>query len=281
MTSLSSADKLSPMEWIIPRDCPVSPLTYILVAIAAFLMTSVSKGGFGGVGILAVPMMLMVAPGKFVLGMWLPLLVLCDICTIRAYPREWELRPILLLSPWMFAGILVGYVLLDVLTAGDVKLFVGALALAFVILEVARESLARWLRQHQERPPWRPTLWTTAPFGLVGGVSTMIAHSAGAVTTIYLLAQRMEKRAFVGTSGRYYFLFNSLKVPFYVKLGMINGLTLRQSLWMVPLAPLGVWIGSALNRRFPPQAFNRFVYVLLAVTAAYLLWESLAGGNGK
>jgi len=71
----------------------------------------VDKGGFGGVGMLSVPLLMMVAPAQFVLGMWLPLLVLCDIFTLRAYPKEWKLRPVLLLAPGAMCGLGIGYLL--------------------------------------------------------------------------------------------------------------------------------------------------------------------------
>lgn len=273
------------MTWILPPDCVVNPAAYIIVALAAFVMTGVSKGGFGGVGVLAVPMMMMVAPAELVLGMWLPLLILCDICTIRSYPKQWDPRPILLLTPWMLAGIVVGWLVLrhysDDTTGRAtqwIKVFVGGLAVFFALMEVVRIVVARRIAGWHDRPAWRPTWLTTAPFGLVGGVSTMLAHSAGAVTAIYLLAQRMDRRVFAGTSGRYYFLFNTLKVPFYA-LGLfgleyITLESLRLSLWLVPLAPLTVWAGSELNRHMSPTAFNKVVYVLLAIGGFYLIYEN-------
>ena len=89
------------MEWLIPNGYPGSPALYVFVTLVAFVMTGVSKGGFGGVGILAIPLMMMVAPADLALGMWLPLLILCDVFTLRAYPKEWLLRPIALLAPWV------------------------------------------------------------------------------------------------------------------------------------------------------------------------------------
>ena len=113
------------MDWVLPTDYAGHPAVYVLVALLALLMTGVAKGGFGGVGILAVPLMMLVAPAKLALGMWLPLLILCDICTLKAYPKEWTLRPIALLGPWMLAGILVGWALLKHVEPWMVKVFVG------------------------------------------------------------------------------------------------------------------------------------------------------------
>jgi uncharacterized membrane protein YfcA len=93
----------------------------------------------------------------------------------------------------------------------------------------------------------------------------------------------MEKRDFVGTQARFYFVFNSVKIPFYALVplmdprfeALITRETLVKSLWMLPLAPVTVWMGSALNNCMSPAMFHRVVYILLAVSGAYLLYANL------
>ncbi len=243
----------------------------MLVAVVALAMTGISKGGFGGIGALSIPLMLAVAPADFSLGMWLPLLVLCDVITLRHYPREWRWRPIKMMAPWMLAGLGIGWFLLGHLSPTATKVAVGIASLGFVGLDVARALLKRRIETHEEQPPFRPTWLTASPFGLAAGVSTMIAHAAGAITTIYFLPQRMDKRDFVGTQARFFFVVNSLKVPLYLQLALINRGTLTRSLWMVPLAPLFVWLGVVMNRRMSGVLFHRVMYVLLAISGASLV----------
>jgi len=183
----------------------------------------------------------------------------------------------------MLGGIVLGCLLLGQIEDRTVKLFVGGLAVGFVMLEGVRMVVARRVEAAAPGRAWRPYWLTAAPFGLAGGISTMLAHAAGAITTIYLLPQRLDKRAFVGTSARFYFVFNTLKVPFFVhpRLGIINEESLVKSLWLVPLAPLGVWMGSALNRRISPAAFNRVIYVLLAISGGYLLYANGFGAGAR
>lgn len=275
------------MDWIVPANVLVSPALYVLVTLLAFLLTGVSKGGFGGVGALSIPLMMIVAPHDLALGMWLPLLILCDIFTIRSYPKEWTLRPILLLAPWMVLGLVLGWWILRQLgqehadmAGAVVKVAVGCLSVLFVGLEVLRRVIVARNRQRREDLPWRPTWLSASTFGLAGGVSTMLAHSAGAITSIYLLFQRLDKRSFVGTQGRFYFVFNTLKVPFFAlpmfDLHFINGETLKLSLWLVPLGPLSVWLGSALNRRVSQTLFNDIIYTLLGLSGVYLIYANWA-----
>lgn len=261
-------------QWLLPSGYALHPAWYVIVALLAFLMTGVSKGGFGGVGILAIPLMMLVAPTGFALGMWLPLLILCDICTLKAYPKEWKARPILLLAPWTLVGLGVGWKLLDHVEPHMVKLFVGVLAVGFVVLEVVRGQLLKRISVRGEGRGWRPTVVTAAPFGVSAGISTMIAHAAGAITTIYFLPQRFDKRTFVGTTARFYFVLNSIKVPLLVDVDYITRETLVKSLWLVPLAPITVWFGSWLNRRLTATRFNKIIYALLGISGIYLVYDN-------
>jgi uncharacterized membrane protein YfcA len=266
------------MEYILPEGYTGHPAIYVLTALVAFAMTGVSKGGFGGVAVLAIPLMMLVAPGKLALGIWVPLLILCDVCTIRIYPKEWSLRPIAVLAPWMCVGLAIGYLLLGRIDDRTMKLFVGFLSIGFVSLEIVRGRIAKRIADHQDRPPWRPSWITAAPFGIVGGVCSMIAHAAGAITTIYLLSQRMDRRGFVGTSARFYIVFNTLRVPLYASpsIGVVTGESMLKSLWLMPFVPLTIWLGSTLNKRMSPEIFNKTIYVLLAVSGFYLIYMNWA-----
>jgi uncharacterized membrane protein YfcA len=65
-----------------------------------------------------------------------------------------------------------------------------------------------------------------------------------------------------------------------IALGVITAETLTRSLWLVPLAPLSVWLGSALNRRISPVLFIRVIYILLGISGIYLLYTNMRIGWG-
>jgi uncharacterized protein len=267
------------MNWILPDGVTAHAAVYMLVTVVAFMLMGVDKGGFGGVGMLSVPLLMMVAPSRFVLGMWLPLLVVCDIFTLRAYPKEWQLKPVLLLAPGALCGLGVGYLLLNRIEPWVLKLCVGCLAVGFVGIDVLRTRLVRRMAGEEAGPGWTPTLVSASPFGLAAGVTTMVAHAAGPITSVYFIPQRMDPRTFAGTCGRYYFVFNSLKVPFFIVAGLINCQTLLKSLWLLPLAPVAVWLGSAMNRRMSSGSFTRVVYTLLFISGLYLVYASVFGSK--
>ena len=48
------------------------------------------------------------------------------------------------------------------------------------------------------------------------------------------------------------------------------------SLVLLPLAPVGVWVGVRLARRIEPTLFYRFIYTGMFLTGVKLLWDALA-----
>jgi len=89
---------------------------------------------------------------------------------------------------------------------------------------------------------------------------------------IYLLAMRLPKLAFVGTSAWFFFAVNWLKVPFSAQLNLIGGASIRLNLLMLPIIALGAVAGIFFLRRIPQKAFNTVIQLLAAAAAIKLLF---------
>lgn len=107
--------------------------------------------------------------------------------------------------------------------------------------------------------------------GVAAGVSSTIAHAAGPILALYLLAQRLEKTSFVATSGVFFTVNNLLKVPPYVATGLVDGSTLGLSLRYAAAIPLGIAAGWWLNRLLPQRHFDAVVAGLMVLTSLHLL----------
>jgi hypothetical protein len=273
------------MDWLQHPASDASLAGYLAAGFAAVMLIAVSKGGFGsGLGMLSTPVMMQVAPSNVVLPMMLPVLIWCDLLAIRQYPGEWRPRAVWLVAPGALAGIVIGWAILyrlndappEFKTANDawLKLLVGAICLGFVGVWAA----GLWLRRRsEERAPWQPTWLGGTIAGLPSGITTMLAHAAGPVYTMYLLPQKLNQREFVGTTVRYFFTFNAVKIPFFMLLPAGTGLNwpvFKSTLWMLALAPAGVWFGNWLNRRIHPKHFNYLLYLFLALAGAKLIWDA-------
>lgn len=286
--------------WIVPPQATVEAWVYILTATTAVTLVAASKGGFGGgAGVVSVPLMLQVAQAPFVVGAWLPVLVVCDIVTVRNYPKAWSWEAVRQLVPGITVGILLATVFLSMANSSP-KLFgallqlgVGLISLAFVILQApaffrgqrpkttaeANSSNADESRAATSDAPaaplaWQPSWIISLPVGFLIGITTMIAHAAGPISTMYILPQKLDQRTFAGTIGWTFFVVNLSKVPFSLLAGAMTYETLRYGLWMMVIAPLGVWLGVWLNRRLSPELFLRLIYLFLVVAAIKLMSDA-------
>ena len=62
-----------------------------------------------------------------------------------------------------------------------------------------------------------------------------------------------------------------------VWLGLIDLRNMATSLVLLPIAPLGVWIGVRIARRIDPLWFYRFVYFGMLLAGLKLLWDGFVG----
>jgi hypothetical protein len=272
-------------NWVVPQDALAPAWAYCLAALGALLCISVSKGGFGvGAGALSVPLLLQVAKLPFVVGLWLPVLLACDVATIRCYPQQWSPRSIRKLAPWTLLGVLAAAGLLFLLShlvdEAATKRLAAALNLTVAVLAIGFVVLAVWPRPSPARAAWRPGCPMSALLGVLTGVSSTLAHAAGPLVLMYLLPQKLETNCFVGTLARFFLCLNALKVPFLVAAGVLTLTTLRYGIWLMLLAPFGVWLGAWLTRSLSPIWFLRLVHIFMVVVALKLGYDALRSFAG-
>lgn len=266
------------ISWIVPPQALTGPGTYIgIVALTAFLV-GLSKAGFGGgVGALATPLVLLVLPGPTALSLTLPILLACDVMTLRHFTKEWDRPAAKAIAPWMGVGLLTGLWLLVALAkrGGNGDLWIRFVAGAVVVVLAAIGVFFG-----KGRPSKRPHAGVAAVTGLICGTTTMVAHAAGVLLNLYLLARKPTPRSFVGTSTRLYLTFNFLKLPLFALATPLAGrafLTwsiLGYSLWAVPFGWLGVTLGANINQTIPQQRYLKIVHALLLVTGTALAIDS-------
>jgi uncharacterized membrane protein YfcA len=107
--------------------------------------------------------------------------------------------------------------------------------------------------------------------GLGAGFATMTANAAGAVMTLYLVAQGVEKRRFLGTGALFFFGVNLCKVPFSAGLGLFGAQTLSRTAVLAPVVVVGAWAGLHTARRLSQARFDQAVLVATIVSALALV----------
>ena len=112
----------------------------------------------------------------------------------------------------------------------------------------------------------------SAVTGVSAGFTTMVANAAGPIMIIYLLAMRLPKMIFMGTSAWYFFVVNVFKVPFSYSLGLITLSSLRISLLLAPFAIIGAITGRILIPHINQKLFENLAMVLTLIAGIRLAW---------
>lgn len=232
--------------------------------LGAFLI-GLSKAGFAtGLGMLTTPLLATAVPARQAIGIILPLLCFADLLTLSAFWKKWDLR--LIRAPFWGAlgGVGLGMAFVSRISEHFLRVSIGATALGLTALLIFRNL---WYPQRA----WKPSLAAAVLTGVLAGFSSTIAHAAGPIMAIYLLAQKTDKTAFVASNALFFTALNLFKVPPYALTGLITPDTLRLDLRYLVCIPAGVAVGWLANRLLPQKAFDWLVYGLLAVTGAQLV----------
>jgi uncharacterized protein len=246
---------------------PIVDPAFYLVAVAAVLLVGISKGGFGGGGLFAVPAMALIVPPAQAAAIMLPILLIMDGVGVHAYRRRFDRGAMAVMLPGAVLGIAAGGFAFGLLDPDSMRLLIGALALGFVAWEV--------LGRGRLRPPARPRAWLGALCGGISGFTSTIAHAGGPPAALYLLPLRLDKTVFVGSTVIFFGLVNLLKLVPYALLGQFTTTNLATSLILAPLAPLGVRLGVRLHHRVSQATFYPIIYGIVALTGAKLIWDGL------
>ena len=257
-------------EFILP-DVPLV-LFWSFVAVSVVIQ-GVSKSGFaGGAGILSLPLMMLVMPVNLVAATLLPILILCDINAIYHHRRNKVWRLVLtIFIPSIFGTILGTLVWYRVgrdgveLWGGYIKQFTGVIAVVFALYILARETSMKWVEGR------KAGVKIGVAAGVAAGFTSTIAHAAGPIVSLFMFSQNLGKTMFTGTVAWTFALINITKLPFYLSVDLIDRRVLLFDLVLVPLSPLGSWLGKWMHDRVSESAFNRVILVLTLLAGAQLI----------
>ena len=244
-----------------PVDLPVF-LGLIAVTFSGAFITS----GFGvGGGMLMTPLVLLLLPPKFGIGLIGPMMLLMAGTGVRQYWRQWDNHCLLVILPAMMAGIWVGTHLLSVISADMVKKIVGALAICFGVLQYLAV----------DRPQWKERLRPTPPqgvgLGFASGIISALAHVGGLIFSFYLLPHSRTKEVFVGTTVFLFFTTGLLKIGSYVYYQILTLSILMLCIALLPALFLGAIVGKWLNQRISNKLFIRLICILVGWMGIWLI----------
>lgn len=245
-------------------------VSIIAIAIPAVIFAGISKGGFGsGAAFASASILAIVLPPGAALGIMLPLLMLIDVASLRAYWREWSWPEARVLLIGSVPGTILGALFYATANADAIRLLIGGISLAFVAWQLAN---ARGLiRLGQRRMGEKAGLVA----GVAVGFTSFVSHAGGPAAAVFLLGRGLGKTAYQATTVLIFWAVNLFKAGFYGALGIFTWDTLTFDLLLAPFAILGTWIGIRLHRLVPEGLFFALTYLLLTLTGTKLIWDAL------
>ncbi|MEY2619571.1 MAG: hypothetical protein RL522_2573 [Pseudomonadota bacterium] len=238
---------------------------FYAVAIPAVLMLGVSKSGFGsGFGSLAVPLMALAVPVPQAAAILMPLLLVMDLLGLRAFRGHFDRALLRFLLPFGLLGTVIGFLMFKALDARWVAGIVGVLTLLFLA-----QRLVFPPRPDSAPPP----LWLGGLLSTASGFTSFVAHAGGPPINAYVIPLRLSPIVFTATMSVFFFAVNLSKWVPYAWLGLLDTRNMTTSLVLLPLAPVGVWVGVRIAHRIDPVLFYRFVYIGMFLTGVKLVWD--------
>ena len=240
---------------------------FYAVTVPAVLLLGVSKSGFGaGFGSLAVPMMALAVSVPQAAAILMPVLLVMDLLGMAAFRKDFDLRLLRFLVPFGLLGIVIGALLFKVLDARVVAGIVGVFTLLF---------LAQRLLFPPRPDSVAPPRWIGAILTATSGFTSFIAHAGGPPINAYVIPMRQSPVRFTATMAFFFFVINLAKWIPYGWLGLLDSENMSTSLVLLPIAPIGVWVGVRLARRIQPVLFYRLVYLGMFLTGSKLVWDAV------
>jgi uncharacterized membrane protein YfcA len=240
---------------------------FYAVAVPAVLLMGLSKSGFGaGFGSLATPLLALAIPVPQAAAIMLPLLLVMDAVGVKALFMQRDKALIRLLLPAGLLGTVLGTLSFGVLSAKTVAAIVGGLTLLFLAQRLLFPPRA------DSKPPPR---WLGFGLGIASGFTSFVAHAGAPPVSAYVLPLRLAPITFTATMATFFAAVNLSKWIPYAWLGLIDWRNLTTSLVLVPIAPIGVWLGVRMVRHIQQKLFYQLVYVGMFLTGVKLLWDGL------
>ena len=243
---------------------------FYFAAVPAVLITGMSKGGFGGIALLAVPLLALVISPIQAAGIMLPILLFMDAQSVWEFRGTYDKRNLMILLPGAMLGILVGGLTAQFINDDIIRLIVGTIAIVFTLHFFIKGRFARAVNN--------PRASIGVILGASSGFTSFLAHAGAPTFQLYMLPQKLDRRIYAGTAVIFFAAVNFVKLVPYSMLGLLQPTNLWTSLVLFPLAWVGVKLGVWANKRLSNEIFYRIIYTAIFLVGLMLFWQVLGAG---
>ncbi len=241
------------MNLTLPLDLGVAG--FLIAAFAVFVI-GLAKSSVPAAATMPVGLFALVIPAKLSVGAILPLLILGDIIALLAFRKAGRWDIVVKILPSVFVGMFIGYFLLSWSTSREVAYVIGAILVFTAIYEIRKRLRNEKMDLEQGVNQKQRSRLTAQLMGVLVGIMTMTANSAGPIFSLYLLNLQLPMQTFVGTNSWLFFIINVSKIPFNANLGIITTQTLMLAVLLAPFVVMGGLFGQKIMRSINQRAFE-------------------------
>ncbi|WP_300116252.1 sulfite exporter TauE/SafE family protein [Sphingobium sp.] len=242
---------------------------YIVCALVAVIISGLAKGGFAGVGALAMPILALAIDPVRGAAILLPILILQDAVSVWAYRRSWDGRILAVMLPGAAVGVMLGWLFAAKVSEVAVLGVLGGISVLFGLQRLWVE------RGGAVTLPSNSPAWVGFLFGIASGFTSQIAHAGSPPFQMWVLPKKLARDMLVGTTAFAFAAMNWMKVPAYAALGQFTHDNLAATAMLAPVAILSTFAGVALVRRVDPARFYTLIYVLMILLGLKLMADAL------
>ncbi|MBT2245128.1 sulfite exporter TauE/SafE family protein [Sphingobium sp. BHU LFT2] len=246
-------------------------LLYFACAIIAVIISGLAKGGFAGVGALAMPIMALGVDPVRGAAILLPILILQDAVSVWAFRRSWDGHILAVMLPGMAIGVGLGYWFAAQVSETAVLGALGAISTLFGLQRLWVERGGAIVL------PSTSSGWVGTLFGVASGFTSQIAHAGSPPFQMWVLPKKLPRDMLVGTTAVAFAVMNWMKVPAYAALGQFTHANLMATALLVPVAVVSTFAGVWLVRRVDAARFYTLIYVLMVLLGLKLMADALIG----
>jgi uncharacterized membrane protein YfcA len=239
-----------------------------LIALALIILlanTTEAISGFGST-IISVTLGSNFIPINELIPVLVPLNVLLSFYIVSRYHDLIE--PTFLLKkilPFMGIGLVIGLLIFNVLQGNTLKKIYGVLVFILSVRELLKIRQQSEITIIKKLSATESTIWLLAS-GIIHGI-----YASGGPLLVYAMSSfSFTKAAFRSNLSVIWLILNSVLSVTYAQTGKINSETLKLSLMLLPVLPLGIFIGEILHHRINEKVFRTFIFSLLLLAGITL-----------
>lgn len=242
-------------------------LTDLPIVLFGVFVAAILRGFTGfGFGLAAVPLLSLALPPAQVVPFVVALQVVVGLGGLRSAWASCDWRSVGALVPGLVVGIPIGIAVLGLVPANPVRLIIGVIIAASVVL----------LWRGARLPP-RPSRLMAAGVGLVSGVVSGLASMGGPPIVVYLLALGHGAVVVRATSVVFFMTSGMVSAVPMTATGLIDQEVLIWTAISVPVLFLGSWLGTWGFHRAKPHHHKNTALLVLSVLSVVLIARALAG----